>query len=262
MKSAWALLNAKYPWIYCYGCAAHCLNLLAADFRKIDAVKDTLDANRSVSKLFREHQAPKAVLEEKTVSKNGKSLSCILGVPTRWSTEYYMVKRNIRLKKALMLSVLDSRCSKALASKKVEKSHILDNDEFWAQSRLVAALLEPVKDAIAEVGDTVPISIMPRLWKVLRHKVEKAAQQMLEKSIITTDDLELIMKFVTKREELCMQPVHMAASIVDPRFIGNDLSEEQTAVAESVILNVASKRQISELACLDDLADYRYGKPL
>jgi hypothetical protein len=258
MKSAWQLLKAKYPWLFCYGCTAHSLNLLAGDFSKISTVKTTLHENRSVSRFFREHQIPKSVLQEKTITTNGKPLTCIIGVATRWSTDYCMVKRNIDLKQALMHCTLDSRCLKAFSSKKIEKALILDEDGFWTRSRLVAQLLKPVKDAISEVeGDVVPVSIIPRLWKVLKCRVTKAAQGLVNTSAISTDDMAQLLTFVDYREEFCLHPAHMAANIIDPRFMGGDLTDEQVSSAESVILEVASRCGISDIDCLDDLSNFR-----
>lgn len=258
MKSAWQLLKAKYPWLFCYGCTAHSLNLLAGDFSKINTVKTTLHENRSVSRFFREHQIPKSVLQEKTITANGKPLTCIIGVATRWSTDYCMVKRNNDLKQALMHCTLDSRCSKAFSSKKIEKALILDEDGFWTRSKLVAQLLGPIKDAIAEVeGDVVPISIIPRLWSVLRCRVTKAAQDLVNTSVISTEEMDQLLTFVDYREEFCLHPAHMAANIIDPRFMGSDLTDEQVSSAESVILEIASRCGILDTDCLDDLSNFR-----
>lgn len=157
-----------------------------------------------------------------------------------------------------MHCTFDARCSKAFAVKKSEKALILDDDGFWAQSRLVADLMEPIRDAIAEVeGDATAISVMPRLWNVLRSRVKKAAHKLFEKDFVSKDDMEQVLNFVDSREEFSMQPVHMAASILDPRFQGRDLSDERVAMAETVILQVASKIGIADSDCLDDLADFR-----
>jgi len=40
MQAAWDIVSKNAPWVHCYGCAAHVLNLLASDLRKL--VSDTL----------------------------------------------------------------------------------------------------------------------------------------------------------------------------------------------------------------------------
>jgi len=158
-----------------------------------------------------------------------------------------------------MHCTLDARCSKAFASKKSEKALILDDDGFWTKTRLVADLMEPIRDAIAETeGDVTAISVMPRLWNVLRFRVKIAAQKLFEKDFVSREDMEQMLNFVDSRQEFSMQPVHMAANILDPRFQGRDLSDERVAMAETVFLQVASKIGIADVSdCLDDLTDFR-----
>lgn len=124
MKAAWSLIVQKYPWMHCYGCTAHTLNLLAGDIHRIGIVSETLLENRQVSKFFRDHQVAKAVLEEKCIEKFGKPLRCVLGVPTRWSSDYVMVQRNTKIKEALIMSALDARNTQLFVSQKALKGKL------------------------------------------------------------------------------------------------------------------------------------------
>lgn len=124
MKAAWSLIVEKYPWMHCYGCTAHTLNLLAGDIHRIGIVNETLLENRQLSKFFRDHQVAKAVLEEKCIEKYGKPLRCVLGVPTRWSSDYAMVQRNTKIKEALIISALDARNAHLFVSQKTLKGKL------------------------------------------------------------------------------------------------------------------------------------------
>ena len=86
---------------------------------------------------------------------------------------------------------------------------------------------------------------------------EEATQKLFEKDFVSREDTEQVLTFVDSREEFLMQPVHMAANILDPRFQGRDLSDESISMAETVILQVASTIGIADSDCLDDLADFR-----
>jgi hypothetical protein len=103
----------------------------------------------------------------------------------------------------------------------------------------------------------VPISIIPRLWKVLRCRVTTAAQDLVNTSVISTEEMDQLLAFVDYREEFCLHPAHMAANIIDPRFMGGDLTDEQVSCAESVILEIASRCGIADTDCLDDLSNFR-----
>jgi hypothetical protein len=260
MKAAWAMISHKYPWMYCYGCTAHTLNLLAGDIHRIGLVDEILHDNRKISKFFRDHQIAKSVLEEKCIEKYGKSLRCILGVATRWSSDYAMVHRNINIKEALMLSVLDSRNTQLFNSNKAVKTNVLDDDGFWLKSQYVAKLLLPIKNAIQEVeGDLVPISVVPRVWQVLKYQLKATADEMHKKSFITHQEIDNLMSFVNKRIQMNQLSVHCAAALLDPRFSGVDLgmSDADVAAAENVILTIAHNKGIQQVDILNDLAQYR-----
>lgn len=260
MKAAWAMISHKYPWMYCYGCTAHTLNLLAGDIHRIGVVDEILHDNRQISKFFRDHQIAKAVLEEKCIEKYGKSLRCILGVATRWSSDYAMVHRNINIKAALMLSALDSRNTQLFNLNKTVKTNILDDDGFWLKSQYVSDLLLPIKNAIQEVeGDLVPISVVPRVWQVLQYRVKAKADEMCQKSFITHQETDNIMSFVHKRIQMNRLAVHCAASLLDPRFseIELGMSDADVAAAENIILTIAHNKGIQQVDILNDLAQYR-----
>lgn len=56
MKAAWRIIEAKFPWITCTPCAAHCLSLLLKDFLKIGTVAKLLDNARAILNRFCGHQ--------------------------------------------------------------------------------------------------------------------------------------------------------------------------------------------------------------
>jgi len=168
MTSAWSKVEQNKPWVHCYGCGAHVLNLLAGDFRKIPEISDILDKNRKISTLFRTHTMCKEVLKEVTAAKFGKSLNVVLGCSTRWSTDFYMVTRNIRLKSALITACVDHRITKEMRNNQDVKNLILfdceTDDTFWKATERVYHLLRPVKTGIQFCeGDSVPLSVMPRI---------------------------------------------------------------------------------------------------
>jgi len=105
MKSLWQILKVKYPWIYCYGCISHGLNLLAGDLEKMPFCCTQLYLHRDLVLFFRRHQVPKAILERCCKTKMGKILQPLMPVQTRWSSAYKMLKRDIVLKDCYRLAV-------------------------------------------------------------------------------------------------------------------------------------------------------------
>ena len=86
-------MTEKKPEITCYGCAAHVLNLLASDLRKIPSVSVTLDNNRRIANFFKSRSLAKQVLKKIAKEKYGKELSVVLGCATRWSTDHFMIRK-------------------------------------------------------------------------------------------------------------------------------------------------------------------------
>lgn len=107
MTSAWKLLEASHPGIISYGCGAHVINLLASDFRKLMSVNETLQKNQEVSKFFKHHNIPRETLQQLTAEKFGRPLKTVLSCATRWSTDYFMVRRNLRIRAGLVCAAVD-----------------------------------------------------------------------------------------------------------------------------------------------------------
>jgi hypothetical protein len=80
---------------------------------------------------------------------------------------------------------------------------------------------------------------------------------LVNTSVISADEMDHLVIFVDYGQAFYLHPEHMAASIIDSRFVGGDLSDEHISSAESVILEIAYRCGISDTVCLDDLADFR-----
>jgi len=85
------------------------MNLLAADLRKIDMMSDNLENNRLIVNFFKSHTTLNAVLEEITKSKFGKAMNPVLSCTTRWLSDFFMLRRNVRLNPVLLSASVDQR---------------------------------------------------------------------------------------------------------------------------------------------------------
>ena len=125
MTAAWRIVEEKKPWVHCYGCSAHILNLLAGDLRKIEYVSLVVEQNRQISNFFKSHTIARETLLQLTREKIGKPLSVILSCATRWSTDFFMLRRNLIIKSALVSSVVDAKLSKEMKANQEVKSFVL-----------------------------------------------------------------------------------------------------------------------------------------
>jgi len=174
MKAAWKIVNEKIPSINCYGCGAHVINLLACDCRKIPSIADITEKNRQIANFYKSHSMAKEVLSEVTKEKYKKDIHTLLGCQTRWSTEYFMLRRNIRIRSALISTVVDQRLSKELRASgpNVEVKIAVLDDNFWLATMRIACLMKPLSTAIQHCeGDNVSVSVMPRVWRHISSQI-------------------------------------------------------------------------------------------
>jgi len=256
MTAAWDIVETLKPWVHCYGCGAHVINLLAADFRKIPDVNQVLEDNRKIVCFFRSHSLSKAILKAATKEKFGKPLNVVLSAATRWSTDYFMLLCNVSIKKALISAVVDSQLKKLLSANLVIKNLIL-SDDFWDSTVRTCFLLKPLMTGIAYCeGDDVPLSVMPRIWKHISIHIDAVSLKYLG---FTDEVINAVTQAVAHREAMNTRPVTLAAHALDPRFREKteSLSEAQWILACQVIMKITESEHLDRAKVLGDLAEYR-----
>jgi len=260
MTSAWQLLEASRPGMVCYGCGAHVVNLLASDFRKLPVVNETLQKNQQLSKFFKHHNFARETLQKITKDKFGRPLKTVLSCATRWATDYFMVRRNLRIKPALVCAAVDdslARSFKVTSANGDVKKDIL-SDDFWRATEQISQLLQPLSTAIRYCeGNNVPVSVMPHIWG---HVTEQVSHEKLSKSGWEDADIEQILTAVDHRKGMNIRPVTLAAYALDPRFhTGTQLSltDDEWRVASKFIVDFAEREGQRRLDVLSDLAHFR-----
>ena len=250
-------MEKRKPWIYCYGCGAHTINLLAGDCRKIPMISDVLENNRKIVNFFRLHTMAKEILKEITKSLFGKELNVVLGCVTRWSTDYFMILRNLRLKIALVNAAIDSQLAREFKDQKNSevKNLIVSDEHFWGTSQSVCDLMKPMMTGIEYCeGDDVTLSVMPRIWQHITWKLNTSS---LEKLGFPQEVVAAVIEAVKKRSAMNTRPITVACHALDPRMCGEHLSEEQWNDACNVIMKMAESENCDRAKVLGDLAEYR-----
>jgi hypothetical protein len=77
------MLMSRYPTLFWTPCAAHCLDLLLEDMRKIDWIKDAIDSARSITKFIYNHAS---VFSSMRKFIGDKELVCL--AITRFATSF------------------------------------------------------------------------------------------------------------------------------------------------------------------------------
>jgi len=262
MIAAWRILQEKYTWIQCYGGSAHAFDLVVHDLQQIPSILVCMAENQAISKFFRNHQIPKAVLQEYCVSLLKKPLVCLIQVATRWSSGVRMLSRNIRLQDCLKLTVCDGRCGNGSTNKLQKKfqkiKELVMDEHFWERSKFAEELLIPFKHCINEVeADSCRVSVIPNVWSFAEVSAESLLQKYSLENIVTNDEKSMVAESILNRKDFTVRPVHKAANLLDPRFQGHVLNEEAVSVAEDTIIKLAGDRGFPTDKVIKDLMEYK-----
>lgn len=145
MKAAWALLEAKYPLINCYGCGAHVLNLLIKDIIKSKEFETLIANNEKVVMFIRNHTATNHLYQE-LMREVGVTKQLCKAVPTRWLSTHTSMQ-NTHDAKVLVQKMANEHRDvfenvSSARSKAKEVLKIIQSESFWLK---LATCVEKVK---------------------------------------------------------------------------------------------------------------------
>lgn len=87
-------------------------------------------------------------------------------------------------------------------------------------------------------GDNVPISVMPRVWG---HITGQLCRENLINGGWNDDDIETILAAIDHRKKMNIRPVTLAAFVLDPRFHGDKIFDEEWILASKFIVGLAER---------------------
>ncbi|KAL1444464.1 hypothetical protein MTO96_045511 [Rhipicephalus appendiculatus] len=115
-----------------------------------------------------------------------------------------------------------------LKSGKTLRLVVLDEEEFWVALKSCHTLLEPIAMAIkAAESDGALLSDVINLF----HNLAEEIHSNLQCSVLSQSERDLAEKALKTREEFSVHPVHCAANLLDPRYKGENLTDEEILLA-------------------------------
>ncbi|KAM6453426.1 uncharacterized protein PHA67_019283 [Liasis olivaceus] len=252
MKAAWEIIMDKYPHITAIGCASHGLNLLLSDFMKLDTFQRIYRNAKEVIKYVKATHVVTAVFKKKQEEENpqNKIVTLNLCSKTRWGGVVISFESLLKNKEALQARVIieDLKIPRNI------RNTVLDEDVFWVQLQNSLQILTPIFSAIrSSEPDTALLSEIPNHMPMIKTSVF----ENLSASPLTTAEKTKVKDFIKKREEFCCHPIHAAANLLDPRFKGNGVSDENTAAAFDWITKQAAHLGPDVGKILSNVAEYR-----
>lgn len=193
-----------------YGCSAHILNLLAKDL-EIPAVTASII---KVIKYFRNHHIPAALYKQ----AGGKML--VLPLEVRWNTMSDAIRSYLDNRGILVQISQDHK-------EKIDRDIIKIVNDCQITMNAVDFLktLSPIATALDRMQrDTTTISVAVEIWNKLEVDLLGSADQSAKTK-----------KLFLKRREMALQGLHYTANMLDHRFLGRNLNNEQKKQAYDFI---------------------------
>jgi len=141
---------------------------------------------------------------------------------------------------------------------------VVSEDVFWKNVSNLAALLKPIYRGVTVLeSDTATLSLVVRVFM----DIKTVFFDVLSKMSIRARTRKTLLERLKDRIEYCVQPIHLAAYVVEPRFLGDGLSDEEFLKATDVILSLARHLDLDEDSVLTSLTEYKcqsgiYGQAL
>lgn len=259
MVKAWTLLEAHYPWMLCYGCGAHSLELLAKDILKLSSFRFVHSHHKLISSAFRNRQILKQIMLEHQETLLKSNFICLQSCETRWSSAYSMMKRNNFLQDVLRISIADTRIvNDANQRAKINKLKdiLCDSSTFWPLSSSCEKVLAPIRNAIKTVeGNLVKASILPRVWNYITFEIK----EVLSKSdcVIPNNEKQLIFQKLSNRRDFCLRDVQKASNLLDPRFVGLDLTNDEQKAGLALICEIGRRIDLNTNQIMSDFMQFK-----
>lgn len=245
MKKAWDELKKLYPHLSCYGCIAHGLQLLLTDIGKLDTVKDIVTKLKMVMKEIRNSHILAASFKQHA--------KCALRLPvvTRWGSIVTSLGCMLKNKGPLRHLAVDEYAEPDMSK---ECKSVILNDVFWDRQQALYDLLNPIASWITKLeGDTPQLGVVAQVFAEITQHFDST----LSKSPLLKKEEQGARVALCSRREFCLTGIHKAAHLLDPRFCGMNLSEEEIVDASEFIFNTATWMHVDPSKAMADLAEYR-----
>ncbi|XP_040076165.1 zinc finger BED domain-containing protein 4-like [Ixodes scapularis] len=251
MKAAWTIVSLRYPSITTLGCCAHGLNLLLSDMLKLVTLQEVCKRSKTVIKYVRNSHvvaAHFAKRQEECYAGNQTTLK--LPAETRWAGILMSLEGLLKNKEALQKTVIAAELQ---VSREI-RSTILDEDYFWRDVQSTFHVLQPVARAISEAeSDTAVLSDVHEIL----FKVTRQVEEALPNSALTTGEKERVAEILRERRNFICRPAHAAANLLDLKFKGRCLSDEEVCHAMDYITETAERMCLDVGKVLSNLAEYQ-----
>lgn len=258
MTCAWKILKKKYeelgfPMAF-YGCMGHLFNLFLEDLCKIPVVKHVIDyCSQFASELKNSHNLSSLLT---TIQKSNDSFRKITQKKpgkTRWVSNLTCVESLAVNERALKLLAIDEKAK----FKALTRASLLD-EQTWVKIRMVIELLSDLRDKIVLIqSDTPHMELCVVMFDELKQHFEKVLRGPTANfTLLSETDIAEVFTKLESRRKKSLQPIHLAAHILDPKHRGKLLSKKEYTKGFKFIRKLAPRFNLVQTEVEKELTEY------
>ena len=245
MIEAWKLITAQFSHITTGGCAGYTLRNLLDNILNIDTLKELCEKVRNIVLTIKGSYPLYEILKTKQEEKQQKLL--YLPNKLQHGGTVLMMESLLACKDSLaeIVTQEDLKVDVEISSK------LLDGDNFWMPVESCMEILQPITSALTKI--TSPKALLSDILQEFSKIMSNLAEN-LEKSPLTSDEKVTVQQAIEESRSLCCFPVHAAANLLDPRYRGQTLNEDDIAgamdfvIRQSLHLNLDAGKVMASLA--------------
>lgn len=204
-------LRDALPSVFWTPCAAHCIDLILEDFKKLDWINNILEQAKSISRFVYNYDFLLNMLRRYT---NGIDLIDIEA--TRSSTDFATLKRIVDIKHNLQSMVTSEEWMECIYSKTPEGLSMLDqlsSQSFWSSCILIVQLIDPLL-RLLRLSQSEKRPAMGYIYAGIYRAKESIKKQLVDKK-----DYSIYWNIIDYRAgRLMCHPLHAAGFYFNPKF--------------------------------------------
>ena len=253
MRAAWKLIQQQYPHITAAGCAGSSLEGLLDDIMKLETLETLSKKSTRVVQSVKAAPDLYDALKKKQEEKHGRNLRMIQ-LPGQTQQSVVLMMASLIACKDSLLEIIAQTGGDGLAED--ISSLVLDeeNKQFWLPLELCLDVLQPIVQALTKVTSTKALlSDVPQEFSKITAGI---TTERLQASSLSTVQIA-IQQAIEESKAYCCFPLHHACNILDPRYRGQGLNEEDFAGAMDIIIKLAIHLRLDPGKVMANLAEFQ-----
>ncbi|XP_059297402.1 uncharacterized protein LOC132050255 isoform X1 [Lycium ferocissimum] len=204
-------LTDAYPTLFWTPCAAHSIDLMLEDIKKVEWISTIMEQAKSISRFIYNNNVLLSMMRKFTFGVDLVDL----GV-TRSATDFLTLKRMVNIKHNLQSMITSMEWMESPYSKKPEGFAVLDyinNQSFWSTCSLITRLTDPFLRLLRIVcSEERPA--MAYVYAGLYR-----AKETIKKEFVDKKEYSVYWNIIDHRwEPLERHPLHAAGFYLNPKF--------------------------------------------